>query len=76
MAPGEDIRSSVPGGGYEGGWSGTSMSGPHSTGLIGLMWSAAPALRGQVEQTYQIILATAVPLTGKVGRTAVARMIW
>ena len=40
MAPGENIRSSVPGGGYEGGWSGTSMAGPHATGLIALMWSA------------------------------------
>ena len=42
MAPGENIRSSVPGGGYEGGWRGTSMAGPHATALIGLMWSANP----------------------------------
>ena len=27
-APGSNIRSSVPGGGYQGGWSGTSMAGP------------------------------------------------
>ena len=67
MAPGENIRSSVPGGGYEGGWSGTSMAGPHATGLIGLMWSAAPALRGQVEQTIEIIRDTAAPLTGQGG---------
>ena len=67
MAPGENIRSSVPGGGYEGGWSGTSMAGPHATGLIALMWSAAPALRGQVEQTIEIIHETAVPLTGQGG---------
>jgi subtilisin family serine protease len=67
MAPGENIRSSVPGGGYEGGWSGTSMAGPHATGLIALMWSAAPALRGQVAQTIQIIHDTAVPLTGQGG---------
>ncbi|MGV8039523.1 MAG: S8 family serine peptidase [Thermoanaerobaculaceae bacterium] len=38
-APGSNIRSSVPGGGYEGGWSGTSMAGPHVAGEGG-----APAL--------------------------------
>jgi hypothetical protein len=67
MAPGENIRSSVPGGGYQGGWSGTSMSGPHATALIGLIWSANPALRGQVDLTYGIITETAVPLTGQGG---------
>ena len=67
MAPGENIRSSVPGGGYQGGWSGTSMSGPHVTGLIGLMWSANPGLRGMVTETVNIILDTAVPLTGQTG---------
>ncbi len=67
MAPGENIRSSVPGGGYQGGWSGTSMAGPHATGLIGLMWSACPAMQGMVEETYDIIKATAAPLTGQGG---------
>jgi len=67
LAPGEDIRSSIPGGGYEGGWSGTSMSGPHVTGLVGLLWSANPNLRGQVEITNAIIKHTAVPLTGQIG---------
>lgn len=67
MAPGENIRSSVPGGGYQGGWSGTSMSGPHVTGLVGLIWSANPGLRGQVEMTMELIRSTAVPLTGQSG---------
>jgi subtilisin family serine protease len=67
MAPGENIRSSIPGGGYEGGWSGTSMSGPHVTALIGLIWSANPALSGQVDTTYDIIQQTAVPVTSYVG---------
>jgi subtilisin family serine protease len=66
MAPGEHIRSSLPGNGYAS-WSGTSMAGPHVTGLIGLMWSANPALRGQVETTVQIVKGTAVPLTGQTG---------
>jgi hypothetical protein len=67
MAPGENIRSAVPGGGYEGGWSGTSMSGPHATALVGLMWSANPAMQGLVTETLNMIRNTAVPLTGQGG---------
>ena len=67
MAPGENIRSSVPGGTYEGGWSGTSMSGPHVTALVGLMWSANPALAGDIATTTQMIIDTAVPLSGQNG---------
>jgi PKD repeat protein len=67
MAPGVNIRSSIPGGTYQGGWSGTSMAGPHTTGLVGLLWSACPSLRGQVDQTMQVIRDTAVPLTGQTG---------
>ncbi|MBE0410772.1 MAG: carboxypeptidase regulatory-like domain-containing protein, partial [Anaerolineales bacterium] len=63
MAPGESIRSSLPGGSYAS-WSGTSMSGPHATALIGLMWSANPALTGFVEDTIELIIETAVPLSG------------
>jgi subtilisin family serine protease len=63
MAPGESVRSSLPGGGY-GYKGGTSMAGPHATGLVGLVWSACPYLRGQVEETIQIIQETATPLSG------------
>lgn len=66
MAPGENIRSALPGNSY-GSWGGTSMSGPHVTALVGLMWSASPALRGDIDTTVDIIRNTAVPLTGQNG---------
>ncbi len=66
MAPGQSIRSSLPGNTYAH-WNGTSMAGPHVTALIGLLWSANPDLRGFVSETEQIILDTAVPLSGQTG---------
>jgi hypothetical protein len=64
MAPGENIRSSLPGNNYAV-WSGTSMAGPHVTALVGLMWQASPTLRGDVSTTVQAIRDTAVPLAGQ-----------
>ena len=66
MAPGENVRSALPGNTY-GYWSGTSMAGPHVTALIGLIWSANPSLKGQIQTTYDIIQQTVVPLTGQNG---------
>lgn len=60
-APGAEIRSSVPGGEY-GIASGTSMAGPHVAGLVALIWSANPALIGQIEATEEIIRQTARPV--------------
>ncbi len=60
-APGVGIRSSVPGGGYQGGWSGTSMAGPHVAGAVALLWSAAPELSNDITTTEEILNASAVP---------------
>lgn len=57
-APGANVRSSVPGG-YSA-LSGTSMASPHTAATVALMWSASPALQGDVAETKRILDDTAI----------------
>ncbi len=52
-----DVYSSVPGGGYDGSYSGTSMAGPHVAGVVALMRQANPNL--DVDTIKQILMDTA-----------------
>lgn len=61
-APGVNITSSITSGGY-GASSGTSMATPHVAGVIALLWSALPGLRGEVDETEALLRRTAKPIT-------------
>ncbi|MEW2384676.1 S8 family serine peptidase [Micromonospora sp. NPDC047707] len=58
-APGVNVRSSVPGSAYAS-FNGTSMAAPHLAGAIALLWSAAPALVGDVAATRALLDNSAV----------------
>ena len=60
VAPGADVLSAMPGGGYAS-LSGTSMATPHVAGVVALMWSANPALIGDLARTRDILRDTAQP---------------
>ncbi|MFC7547276.1 S8 family serine peptidase [Plantactinospora sp. GCM10030261] len=60
-APGDDVRSSVPGDGYAR-FNGTSMAAPHVSGTVALMWSAAPSLRGDLAATMALLDDTATDM--------------
>jgi len=61
-APGENIRSSVPGTGYAF-FSGTSMAGPHVAGLVALTISAQACFEGDVDAIEQYVKAHVLPRT-------------
>ena len=63
VAPGDDILSAFPNGTYEH-LPGTSMAGPHVAGAVALMWSANPALIGDIDRTEQILADSAQPYSG------------
>jgi subtilisin family serine protease len=61
VAPGVEVYSSVPGGGYEQEyWDGTSMAGPHVAGVVALMRQANPDL--DVDSIKTILMNTAIDL--------------
>ncbi|SCL61531.1 S8 family serine peptidase [Micromonospora peucetia] len=60
VAPGDEVLSAMPGGGYAA-LSGTSMATPQVAGVVALMWSANPALVGDLPRTRQILRDTATP---------------
>ncbi len=58
IAPGVSILSDLPDGRYAE-FNGTSMAAAHVAGVVALMWSANPALIGNIEQTKQLLAQTA-----------------
>jgi subtilisin family serine protease len=65
LAPGFDVLSAYPSNSYSA-LPGTSMAGPHITGAVALIWSANPALIGDIDRTEQVLARSAHPYSGPI----------
>lgn len=63
LAPGVEVTSAWPGGTWRT-IEGTSMATPHVAGVVALMWSANPSLRGNIDATERILQETASDYKG------------
>jgi subtilisin family serine protease len=75
-APGVNVRSSVPTNVYAS-FSGTSMASPHVAGTVALVWSAAPAIVGDVATTRTLLDDAAVDVQNAIcGGTLDDNNVW
>ncbi len=75
-APGVNVRSSVPGNGYSN-FTGTSMASPHTAGTVALIWSASPAIKGDINATRALLDQTAIDVNDtSCGGSAADNTVW